>query len=277
MDRIGQPFPLAYSKRTMNVLLIDLEAIYQKAIENVRYIDAVKLIKRWTKICEAKEVAVFANLSKRHVKHIAEDLVALKKRFAKDEIELKIFDGYSEVEHKSFSDLVLVNYLYKSFFKQNTPRDNNYFIAASDSRYFNLAKDLQEIHDGNQFGLIMPDKLTYDIPEIFKSVDEIKINSPITLVEKLVIQESIRNIMYGEKNKQPYTIKNIVQQNLQNSKIPYSESFFVIASLLERGVVRRAISKMVTSEGETTHYLVLRMGTKKKVNTFLKKNAIELK
>lgn len=261
----------------MNVLLIDLEAIYQKAIENVRYIDVVKLMKKWTNICDAKEVAVFTNLSKKNVKHIAENLVALKKRFAKDEIELKIFDGYSEIERKSFSDLVLANYLYKSFFKQNSPKENNYFIAASDSRYFNLAKDLQEIHKGNQFGFIMPDKLPYDIPEIFKLVDEIKINSPMTLVEKLVVQESIRNIRHGEKNKQPYTIKNIVQQNLQNSKIPYQESFFVISALLEKGVVRRAILKMLTSEGESTHYLVLRMGLKKQVNAFLKKNSIELK
>lgn len=262
----------------MNKLLIDLEAIYQKAFENVRYIDVPKEIKKWRKACDAKEVAVFGNLTRKHMNHIAEQLVALKKQFAKDNFVLNIYDGYSEMEKQSFTDLVLASYLYKDFFSQSSPTENNYTLAVADSRYFNIMNDLQNKAGGNQFGLITVDDLPYEIPEVFKLVTQVNVNSAnITMVEKIIIQESLRNIQFGAKKKQYYTIKNIAQQNLQNSKIPFTQTIFVIAAMIGKRVLTRIPMQMKAEDGSTVNYLALDMGSDKAVEEFLKKYNLELK
>lgn len=262
----------------MNKLLIDLEAIYRRAFENVRYIDVPKAITKWRKVSNAKEVVVFANLTRKNMSHITESLVALKKRFAKDGFDLMIFDGYSTMEHQSFTDLMLARHLYKDFFSQESPTEHNYTLAVADSRYFNIMNDLQEDAGGNQFNLIIVDDLPYEIPNQFKQIFEIKINSnDLTAVEKVIIQESLRNIKFGAKKEQYYTIKNIAQQNLQNSKIPMSQTIFVIASMLAKKVLTRVPMSMTNEDGETINYLALNIGEDDVVENFLAKYKLELK
>ena len=99
----------------------------------------------------------------------------------------------------------------------------------------------------------------------------------ITMVEKIIIQESLRNIQFGAKKKQYYTIKNIAQQNLQNSKIPFTQTIFVIAAMIGKRVLTRIPMQMKAEDGSTVNYLALDMGSDKVVEEFLKKYNLELK
>ena len=239
----------------MNIMFVDIDAIFWKAFNNIRLIDIKSIIKRVAKTSNAEKIICVADFTSRP--HLSDTLAILQE--TQEDIPIEIVDGYSKEEERNLTDLVLTNLFYQSVLAQEHIDENTYTIICPGTKYFDMANFLQA-SGGNPVNFVLSDDLKglADIQEKYHVIETMDLSEKNKSVfDKTVIKQTINAVQWGEKNNRWLTGRAVANNVEKYSKVKKWEAVFMVRALFSAKYLLKKMLQVKNSEtGEMLQYKV---------------------
>lgn len=247
----------------MNIIYIDIDAIFWKAFNNLRLFNLTNFIKNINDEIKPDKILVFADFTtKEYLKPIAKTLIDMQDKFP-----IELTNGYSELETRNLTDLTLTNMLYQSIMNQETKDENTYTLVTASAKYLGAVAFLQN-YTGKKFNLYIANDVPYlEHLNDYNVVGELDLDAnKKNIADKITIKEIFKTVKWGEDNKHWLTVKNLIENCKTISKISTDKTEFMIHALISQDYL---IKKMLKNPKENIEYKVVVMGEPEKTNKLL--------
>ena len=249
----------------MKIAFIDIDEIFWKAFNNIRYFDVLNFISDLQQKEKHDKIYCMADFtSKDYLKTTLESLIKAKQNYP-----IEIIDGYSQTEKRNLTDILLINMFYQDFIKQENIDENTYTIATASKKYFNMIKFVESI-GGNKVNLVVANNIEYHerISESFNVIMEIDISKEkMDIFDKTVIKEIIRSTKWGEDNRHWMTIKNLIENCRKMSNIDIKRTEYMLHAMISLGYLEKKI--LINKDDPNIKYKVVVCGPEDKIAQLL--------
>ena len=231
----------------MNKLIIDFNDIFKKFFDNFAFFDLNHWINTMVKKKEIDEVFVVIDSTNKAFTHYVSELEELKNKNFYVEIV------NSKMQKVSFSEIKIVNLLYKNFMKQGELDQDKYFLMTSNNKYFETMEFLVDF-GGQKFGLIAPTDINIENTENFIDfIETFDVKTSVT--DKFIINEILKAIKWGEKNSTPLTFKKVLSNCLEFSKISPEKTETFLRILIANKLILKDQKDVVEEENKKINVL----------------------